>query len=308
MAATVWKGYLSFGLVTFPVRLYSAARTKGVHFHMLHKKDLSRVKEVWYCVAENRPINRAEIVMGYEAGKDEYVVIDDEELAAIAPPTASTIEVEHFVAGQDVDPIYFETSYYLAPEEKVNKAYALFAAALTESKRDAVAKMAMHNREHMVLIRPGEDGLILHTLFYADELNSANRGQPAPAKFTAKELDLAKSLVNQMSSPFKPEQFHDGYRENVERLMQEKQKGQKITRPSQPRKAPVTDLIEALRRSLKAANSEGPATLKPPPQDRDPLNAARPHRKLPGMALPVAGMTAAGSCTKDTANCAGSIQ
>ena len=259
MAATVWKGYLSFGLVTFPVRLFTAARPKSVHFHMLHKRDNSRVKEVWYCAEEDKPISRSEIVKGYEAGKDEYVIIDESELEAIAPPTASTMEIEQFVSADEVDPIYFETSYYLAPEEKVNKAYALFLGALTESKRNAVAKVAMHNREHIVLIRPVEEGLLLHTLFYADELNAANRGEQSKAKYSAKELELAKSLVSQMSGPFHPEKYHDTYRENVEHLVEQKKKGRKVTPISHPRKAPVVDLMEALKRSLK---TEG-ATASP---------------------------------------------
>lgn len=262
MAATVWKGYLSFGLVTFPVRLFSAARARTVHFHMLHKKDLSRVKEVWYCAEEDKPIDRSEIVKGYEAGKGDYVVVEDEELEAIAPPTASTIEIEQFVSSDQVDPIYFEMSYYVAPEEKVNKAYDLFAAALKDSGRYAVAKMAMHNREHMVLIRPRDQGLLLHTLFYTDELNSANRGEHTGAKFTAKELELAKSLVSQMSGPFKPSQYHDAYRENVEHMIEEKKKGHTVSKTKAPRKAPVVDLMEALKRSLKS-QAETPAKKSP---------------------------------------------
>jgi DNA end-binding protein Ku len=263
MKATVWKGHVSFGLVTFPVRLFAAARAKGVHFHMLHKKDLSRVKEVWYCAEENRPIERSEIVKGYETSKQEYVVVDDKEIEAIAPPTASAIEVEQFVKAHSVDPIYFESSYYVVPEEKASKAYTLFMAALAESKHHAVAKVAMHNREHVVLIRPGEDGLLLHTLYYADELNSANHAEPARAKFTAKELDLAKNLVSQMAAAFRPEGFHDAYRENVERLIEQKKKGQKVTTVSQPRKAPVIDLMEALKRSLKSGSSQPSSPKKP---------------------------------------------
>ena len=268
MAATVWKGYLSFGLVTFPVRLLAAARPKAAHFHMLHKPDHSRVKEVWYCAEEDKPISRSEIVKGYEAGKDEYVVIDESDLEKVAPPTASTIEIEQFVAGDEVDPIYFETSYYVAPEEQINKAYALFLAALTGSKRNAIAKIAMHNREHIVLIRPTEAGLLLHTLFYADELNTANRGEPAKAKYTAKELDLAKSLVSQMSGPFHPEKYHDTYRENVERLVEQKKKGEKVTSISRPRKAPVVDLMEALKRSLKSEAAKPQAASKKPAKRR----------------------------------------
>src|SRR5579872_4461858 len=121
MAATVWKGYISFGLVSFPVRLFSAARPETVHFHMLHKKDLSRVKEVWYCAEEDERIDRSDMVKGYETGKGEYVVVEDEELKKIAPPTASTMEILQFVGRDDVDPIYFESSYYVAPEEKISK-------------------------------------------------------------------------------------------------------------------------------------------------------------------------------------------
>jgi DNA end-binding protein Ku len=252
MAATVWKGYLSFGLVSFPVRLVAAARAERVRFHMLHKKDLSRIKEVWYCAEENKPIPRDQIAKGYEDGKNSYVLVDDEDLKKIAPPTASTMEILQFVGGDDVDPIFFETSYYLAPEEKISKPYALFRAALLETKHHAIAKIAMHNREHVVLIRPDESGLVLHTLYYEDELHGVNKSTAPKTKFSAGELQLAKSLISHLTAPFKPAEFHDTYRENVERLIEQKKKGQKVTEIKQPRKAPVIDLMEALKRSLNA--------------------------------------------------------
>lgn len=254
MAATVWKGYISFGLVSFPVRLFSAARAEPVHFHMLHKKDGSRVKEVWYCAEEDKPIDRADIEKGYEVSKGEYVVVDEDELKKIAPPTATTMDILQFVGKDDVDPLYFQSSYYVAPEDKNAKPYSLFMAALTDTKQDAIAKIAMHNREHIVLIRPTEGGLVLHTLFYPDELHQANHGEAPKAKYSAKELELARSLVEHLKAPFKPEQFKDTYRENVERLIEEKRKGEKITAVKQPRKAPVVDLMEALKRSLKSAS------------------------------------------------------
>ena len=257
MPATVWKGYLSFGLVSFPVRLFATARAEAVHFHMLHKKDLSRVKEVWYCVEENKPIERSEIVKGYEAAKDDYVVVDDDELKKIAPATASTMEILQFVRSNEVDPILFQSSYYLAPDEKVSKPYSLFLAALTETKSDAIARIAMHNREHVAIIRPAEGGLVLHTLYYADELHKANKAEMPKTSFSPKELELAKSLVSHMQAPFKASAFHDSYRENVERLIEQKKKGQKITAVKQPRKAPVIDLMEALKRSLKSAAHPG---------------------------------------------------
>ena len=267
MPATVWKGYLSFGLVSFPVRLFSAARPVSVHFHMLHKKDLSRVKEVWYCAEENKPIDRSDIVKGYEASKDEYVVVEDEELKKIAPPSASTMEILQFVGNGDVDPLRFESSYYVAPEEKISKPYALFTAALKDTKRDAIAKVTMHNREHVVLIRPMEESLLLHTLYYEDELHRANRAEVPKGKFTGKELEMAKSLISHLTAPFKPEQFHDTYRENVERLIEAKKKGRKIAAVKQPRQAPVVDLMEALKRSLKSK----PARLE------EPAETAAPH-------------------------------
>ena len=254
MAATVWKGFISFGLVSFPVRLFAAARPETVHSHMLHKKDQSRVKEVWYCAEENKPIERSEIEKGYEVRKGEYVVIDDDELKKIAPPTATTMEVLQFVGNDDVDPIYFEGSYYVAAEDKTAKPYVLFTAALTETGQNAIAKIAMHNREHVVLIRPSDGRLVLHTLYYPDELHKANRSEAPKAKYSAKELELAKSLVKNLAAPFKPQEFKDTYRENVERLIQQKSKGQKITTVKQPRTAPVVDLMEALKRSLKASS------------------------------------------------------
>jgi len=257
MPATVWKGYIGFGLVTFPVRLFAAARAKTIHFHMLHKKDLSRVKEVWYCAEEDKPIQRSEIVKGYEVQKEEYVTVQDEEIKKIAPTTATTMEILQFVSSEDVDPLLFEKSYYVAPEEKVSKPYALFLAALTEMNCNAIAKIAMHNREHVVLIRPAEDGLVLHTLYYEDELHRTNKAEAPKTKFSSKELQMAKSLVEHLTAKFKLGDFHDAYRENVERLIEEKKKGEKITTVKQPHKAPVIDLMEALKRSLKSAALSG---------------------------------------------------
>jgi DNA end-binding protein Ku len=256
MPATVWKGFISFGLVSFPVRLFSAARADTIHFHMLHKKDLSRVKEVWYCAEENKPIERSDIVKGYETSKGEYVAVEDEELKKIAPPTATTMDILEFVANDEVDPIFFESSYYVAPDDKTPKPYTLFMAALIQTKRYAIAKIAMHNREHLVLIRPSDDGLVLHTLYYPNELHRANKIEAPDAKYTAKELELAKNLVSHLTGAFKPERFEDTYRANVERLIHQKQKGHKVTTIKQPRRAPVIGLTEALRRSLAASASK----------------------------------------------------
>jgi DNA end-binding protein Ku len=176
------------------------------------------------------------------------------------------MDILQFVARQDVDPIYFQSSYYVAPEEAVSKPYALFLAALVETEHDAIAKVAMHNREHVVLIRPSDNGLVLHTLFYPDELHKANKMATPKSKYSAKELAMAKSLVDHLTAPFKPDAFHDTYRENVERLIKEKEKGGKITTVQQPRKPPAIDILEALKRSLAA--KKRPAAEKPARQKR----------------------------------------
>ena len=264
MPGVVWKGYISFGLVSFPVRLFSAGRAEAIHFHMLHREDLSRVKEVWYCAEENKPIERSDIVKGYEASKGEYVVVEDEDLKKIAPATATTMDIVQFVRDADVDAIYFEHSYYVAPGDNVTKPYALFSKALKETKYSALAKVSMHGREHVVLIRSSDDDLVLHTLFYPDELHKANK-QSVPAKVstTRKELELATALIRQLAGPFHPDQFHDTYRENVERLIEQKQKGQKIKAEPKPRRAPVIDLMEALKRSVQSrTKSHAPAATK----------------------------------------------
>jgi DNA end-binding protein Ku len=254
MASTVWKGFLSFGLVSFPVRLFAAARSETVHFHLLHRKDLSRVKEVWYCAKEEKRIERSEMVKGYELSKGKYVAVEEAELKKIEPPTASTMEIVQFVRSDEIDPIYFERSYYVAPGGNIAKPYSLFTHALEESKYYAIANLSLHGREHVVLIRPAEDALVLHTLFYARELRKENRHRES-MKVDRKELDLAKSLIKQLAAPFKPAEFHDSYRQNVETLIQQKQKGEPISVVERPQRAQVIDLMDALKRSLKASGN-----------------------------------------------------
>jgi DNA end-binding protein Ku len=255
MPATVWKGYLSFGLVSFPVRLFTAARTEPVRFHLLHKKDLSRLREVMYCAAENKPVERSEIIKGYEYEKNEYVAIDPGDLEKIAPPTATTMEILQFVRIEEIDPILLQTSYYVAPEAAVSRPYGLLLEAMRETKYDAVAKVAMHGREHIVVLRPTAHGIVLHTIFFASELHKSNEINLAPAKFEKKEIDLAKRLIESLAAPFRLEQYHDEYKRRVKDLIDKKRKGQKITPLKRPQKAPVIDIMTALQQSLSRTTS-----------------------------------------------------
>jgi DNA end-binding protein Ku len=263
MPSTVWKGYISFGLVSFPVRLHTAARPQTVHFHMLHKKDLSRIREVRYCAAEDKPLERDEIVRGYETSKGKYVIVEDEELKNIAPPTATAMEILQFVEAGAVDPIFFEKSYYVAAEASTAKPYALFVAVLEEAKCHAIAKLAMHNREHVVLLRPLDGKLVLHTLYFESELNQRNKDTSSRAKYTPKELELARSLAGHLTAKFDPGEFKDEYAANVKKLIASKKAGKEafaVEQPAKPEK--VTDLMEALRQSLAASKSRRPAPKK----------------------------------------------
>jgi len=194
MASTVWKGHLTFGLVSLPVKLYSAARSETVGFNQLHKHDNSRVKQVLYCAAEDKPIPRSEIVKGYEYEKDKYVVIEDEDIKKVAPKTAKTMEILEFVKSAEVDPIYFESSYYMAPDEAGEKPYALLFEALRESEYCALAKIAMHNREHVVFLRPAKHGILMHTMYYRDEIRTVDEFRTDTSLVKPTELQMAKML------------------------------------------------------------------------------------------------------------------
>ncbi len=257
MASTVWKGHLTFGLVSFPVKLYSAARSESISFNQLHKHDGSRIKQVLFCQAEDKPIPRTEIVKGYEYEKDHYVVVEDEEIKKVAPQTAKVMEILEFVRGANVDPIYLETSYYLAPEEAGEKPYALLFEALKKAGYVGVARVAMHNREHIVILRPGENGVLMHTMYFEHEIRKVDEFRTDLSLVKEKELALAQSLIEALAADFEPEKYKDNYRENLLRLIETKKEGKEVVATPEPKQVKVVDILEALRASL--ANVKKPA-------------------------------------------------
>jgi DNA end-binding protein Ku len=257
MAATVWKGYISFGLVSIPVRLYSGARGKTISFHLLHKTDNSRVHEVMYCDAEDKPVKRSDLVKGYEYKKGKYIVVTPEEIKKVTPPTNKMMEILQFVKGEQIDPIFFESSYYVAPDANGQKPYALLLEALRKSGYDGLAKVTMHSREHVVILRPSERGIMLHTMYYADEIRDVPEFQPHRNLVKEAELKLASTLVESLAGDFKPQQYTDTYRENLEKLIAAKAKGKQIEPVAEPKPAKVLDIMEALRKSL--AEKKAPA-------------------------------------------------
>jgi DNA end-binding protein Ku len=254
MASTVWKGHLTFGMVSMPVRLYSAARSESIGFNQLHKHDNSRIKQVIYCQAEDKAIPRSEIVKGYEYEKDKYVVIDDEDIKKVAPKTAKTMEILEFVKSADVDPIYFESSYYMAPDDAGEKPYALLFEALKQTGYCALAKIAMHNREHVVFLRPSAKGIQMHTMYYKDEIRMVDEFRTDTSLVKPAELAMAKSLVETLAAEFEPEKYSDAYRSNLQAMIQAKIEGKETVEPPQEAHlAPVIDIMEALKMSLENA-------------------------------------------------------
>ncbi len=276
MAASVWSGYLTFGLISMPVRLFSGARSTSISFHMLHRDDLTRIKQQLYCPNDNRVVGRDEIVKGYEYRKDEYVVIEPDEIKKIEPKTAKTMEILEFVKAADVDPVYFESSYYMMPEEAGRRPYALLSKALEESDFVAIAKVTMHNREYTVFLRPSNGGMMLHTMYYKEEVRELEGFGAPDVEVKEGELKIAHQLIDALAGDWDPEKYHDQFQENLKELIQAKLEGQEVKPVEKPKKlAPVVDLMAALKQSL--AEMEG--KKKPAGTAREHEPAATPPRK-----------------------------
>lgn len=279
MATATWKGHISFGLVSFPVKLFTAARGESTGFNQLHKTDGSRVKQVLYCQAEDRPISRDEIVKGYEYEKGRYVVVEEEEIRKVAPRTASTMEILEFVKGSEVDPVYLDASYYIAPDQAGEKPYALLFSALRETGYVAVAKVAMHNREHIVVLRPGASGLILHTMYYADEVRKTDEFRTDLSLVKDKELELARMLVDTLAAEFEPEKYRDTYRDNLRLMIESKIKGQQVIEtPVAAPERKVVDILEALQQSLSIAKKPAATAKRAASTPSLSLAGAEPER------------------------------
>ena len=271
MATSTWKGHLTFGLVSLPVRLFTAARGESISFNQLHKEDNSRVKQVLYCQAEDKPITRDQIVKGYEYEKGKYVVIEDEDIKKVAPKTAKVMEILEFVKGGDVDPVYLESSFYMAPDEGGEKPYALLFEAMRQTGYYAIAKIAMHSREHVVIIRPADKGLVLHTMYYADEVRASDEFGANTENLRDKEVALARSLVEALAADFEPQKYHDTYRDNLRKMIEAKIEGHTVVATPETHIAPVIDIMEALKKSLD---------MRKPPKVAEEIAAEPKRRKV----------------------------
>jgi len=274
MAASVWSGYLTFGLISMPVRLFSGARSSGISFNQLHRTDHHRVKQQLICPLDNQVLERSDIVKGYEYRKDEYVIIEPEEIKKIEPKTAKTMEILEFVKTSDVDPVYFESSYYMVPEEAGRRPYALLTKALEESEYVAIAKLTMHNREYTVFLRPHKGGMMLHTMYYAEEVREVESFGAPDVEIKDSEIKVAHQLIEALAGEWDPEKYHDTFQDNLKKLIETKLEGGEVQAVEQPKKlAPVVDLMAALKQSLE--NAKKPAASE---RRAEPERAVRQKR------------------------------
>jgi DNA end-binding protein Ku len=255
MPRSIWRGAISFGLVTIPVNLHSAVeRSETLSFHLLHKKDSSRIENKRFCKEEGVEVPWGEVVKGYEYSKGEYVVVSDEDFARARVPATQTFDVRAFVPASEVEDLYFDEPYYLAPNGRAAvKAYALIRDALRDTGRVGVGTVVLRMREHLAAIEPAGDALVLSTMRFAHEIRSAKDLDlpKAGEGWSKKEMDLARQLIDTLASKWDPTQFRDTYTEVLREVIEAKVEGKHVALPGAPRRPKVASLMKALQASLK---------------------------------------------------------
>jgi DNA end-binding protein Ku len=268
----MWQGTLNFGLVSMPVKLYSAVTSRSVHFHQLHNADHARIQQRRVCSADGGEVPYEDIVKGYELAPERYVVIEDEELAAIAPEATRTIEIEDFVDLEEIDRIYFDQPYYIVPGRGGARSYRLLLQAMGDTGKVAIARVVLRSRERLVAVHPRGDALMMTTLNYGDEINPTNElrelagaegrdGEQPPPPVGERELDVARRLVESLAAPFEIGRYKDTYREALLDLIDRKAAGEEIVVEPQPavEATQAPDLMGALQASLERARERGAA-------------------------------------------------
>lgn len=263
MPSSSWRGSISFGLVTIPIRLYPAARPSRINLHQLHSVCKTRLRQPLYCPHCERIVDRSEVVKGYEEKDGSYVLIDPEEIKKIQPESRRVMDILSFASRDEIDPLFFDSSYFIVAEEEGRKAYQLLLKTLEDSKRVGISKVTMHQREYTAFIRPYNNGLVLHTMYFANEIHEApGYGKTDNVKLRPQEVKLAEQLVSSLAEDFHLEKYHDEFQARLRALIEAKEKGKKevVAEPA-ARRAPVIDMMTALKKSLETA---GGARAKKP--------------------------------------------
>lgn len=271
---------ISFGLVSIPVRFYTATKTEDVHFHLLHESCGTRVNRKWWCPHHEKIVSSDELIRGYAISKNKYVTFTDEEIEALETDDNRSLEITEFVDLTQIDPVFFEKAYFLGPAPGGGKTYKLLATALKKQGKVALGNWVSANRAHLVVVRPYEEGLILHTMFYADEVRDFGAIEHESGHVTEKETKLAEMLIDELTeAKFNPLQFKDEYRERLLDRIRAKSQGKTITaeEPEAEKGGEVIDIMEALRRSLQAGGRA--AAKRAPARKKQTTRARRPASK-----------------------------
>jgi DNA end-binding protein Ku len=301
MPRAMWKGAISFGLVTIPVAVYPATEEKTLRFNQLHGEDGGRIRYKRVCEKDGEEVTFEHIVKGYEVEKDRYVVLTDEDLNAIPVESSRAIDIHRFVDLDEIDPVMFKKSYYLVPEETGAKAYALLREAMADDGRVGIAKVSFRDKEHLAALRFKDEAFVLETMYWPDEIREADfGGVDVSAKVRGQELEMAKQLIESLSGEWNPEEYSDEYREALLQIVEAKLNGQEIEVVAPEPTAKVVDLMEALKASVAAAKKEAdepapsrkPAAKKAPAKKKPP--AKKPAAKKPAAKKPAARKKAVG--------------
>lgn len=255
MPRSIWNGTIAFGAVAVPIKLYSALEDRTVHFTEVHQADGARIEHRPFCGKEGKEVPREEIVKGYEARKNKYVVVEKDEIDAASGTRSRIIDVDRFVRAADIDPVFYDRSYFLGAREEGADAYRVLHDALARAGRAAIGRFTFHNREYLAAIRPFDDVLVLHTMRFADELVAPKDLDPPklPGKPKTAEVKMARQLIASLDAPFKADRWHDEYRELVLEAIRRRADGESIAQPEEPQPEPEGDLLDVLQASLKAS-------------------------------------------------------
>ena len=297
MPRAMWKGAISFGLVTIPVAVYPVTEEKGLKFNQLHDEDGGRIRYKRVCEKDGEEVTFEHIVKGYEVEKDRYVVLTDEDLNAVPVESSRAIDIHRFVDLDDIDPVMFKKSYYLVPEETGAKAYALLREAMADDGRVGIAKVSFRDKEHLAALRFKDEAFVLETMYWPDEIREADfGGVDVSAKIRGQELEMAKQLIESLSGEWNPEEYSDEYREALLQIVEAKLNGQEIEVVAPEPTAKVVDLMEALKASVAAAKKEAdePSPSRKPAAKKSAAPKKKAPAKKPAAKKPAARKKAVG--------------
>lgn len=276
MARAIWSGSISFGMVSIPVKLYGATESKDIRFHLLHATDGTRLQQRRWCPTDEAEVPWNETARGYEYAKGQYVMLTEEDFENLPLPSLHTIEISQFVEEKEIDPVFYERSYYLEPGDRSEKPYALLLKALQERGLTAIATITIRKKEQLCALRAHEGTIMLETLYYPDEIRNERGMDLSKVKVSDRELDMAFTLIDIFRKPFDPSEYHDRYREALAEMIEAKLEGRQVVSAPAARESRVIDLADALKRSVEAARKEAG---KPKPPARARTRATRSARR-----------------------------